>query len=347
MAGAVEKKLNELGIVLTEPAAPVANYVPFVRTGNLLSVSGQICHEGGKLVAKGKLGADVSIEDGQKAARACAVNVLAHVKVALGDLDKVVRVVRLSGFVNSTPDFVEGSESHEWRVRPYGRGVWRQGQAFALDHRRRGLTAERGDGSRGAVRSVLTLANTIDWLTARPIAHRGLHDAASGLIENTAGAVRAAIANDYGIEVDLQISADGEAMVHHDAVLGRVTDGEGRLDALTAAELKRVAFRGTDEHMMTLGDLCDLVGGRVTMLLELKSRFDGDPLLSGPGCGGSCRISRTGRADVVRSACSSTCCGKRPLACCAALLRQNTGLIPIGIRCGHGCAMAWAPCCRP
>ena len=108
MAGAVEKKLNELGIVLTEPAAPVANYVPFVRTGNLLSISGQICHEGGKLVAKGKLGADVSIEDGQKAARACAVNVLAHVKVALGDLDKVVRVVRLGGFVNSTPDFVEG-----------------------------------------------------------------------------------------------------------------------------------------------------------------------------------------------------------------------------------------------
>ena len=84
------------------------------------------------------------------------------------------------------------------------------------------------------------MANAIDWLTARPIAHRGLHDAASGIIENTAGAVRAAIANDYGIEVDLQISADGEAMVHHDAVLGRVTDGEGRLDALTAAELKRV-----------------------------------------------------------------------------------------------------------
>jgi len=125
----------------------------------------------------------------------------------------------------------------------------------------------------------LTLAKTIDWLAARPIAHRGLHDAASGLIENTAGAVRAAIANNYGIEVDLQISADGEAMVHHDAVLGRVTDGEGRLDELTAAALKRVSFRGNDERMMTLGDLCDLVGGRVTILLELKSRFDGDPVL--------------------------------------------------------------------
>ena len=108
MAGAVEKKLSELGIVLGEPAAPVANYVPFVRTGNLLMVSGQICLDGGKLVAKGQLGGGVSIEDGQKAARACAVNLLAQVKAALGDLDKVLRVVRLGGFVNSAPGLVEG-----------------------------------------------------------------------------------------------------------------------------------------------------------------------------------------------------------------------------------------------
>jgi len=109
MAGIVEKKLNELGVVLKEPAAPVANYIPFVRTGNLLMMSGQICLDGeGKLVAKGQLGGGVSIEDGQKAARACAVNMLAQVKAALGDLDKVVRVVRLGGFVNSAPTFLEG-----------------------------------------------------------------------------------------------------------------------------------------------------------------------------------------------------------------------------------------------
>jgi glycerophosphoryl diester phosphodiesterase len=120
----------------------------------------------------------------------------------------------------------------------------------------------------------------LDWLTARPIAHRGLHDAARGVIENTAAAVRAAIAGGYGIEVDLQVSADGEAMVHHDAVLGRLTDGNGRLDGLSAAELQRVRFRDSTEYMLTLGDLCDLVGGRVTMLLELKSRFDGDALLA-------------------------------------------------------------------
>jgi glycerophosphoryl diester phosphodiesterase len=68
-------------------------------------------------------------------------------------------------------------------------------------------------------------------------------------------------------------------MVHHDDVLGRLTEGEGRLDSLTAAELKRIAFRNSDERMMTLGELCDLVGGRVTMLVELKSRFDGDTRL--------------------------------------------------------------------
>ena len=109
MAGAVESKLNALGITLKEPAKPIANYVPYVRTGNLLTVSGQVCLEGdGKLVAKGRLGDGVSIEDGQKAARACAINLLAQVKAAIGDLDKVLRVVRLGGFINSAPGFTDG-----------------------------------------------------------------------------------------------------------------------------------------------------------------------------------------------------------------------------------------------
>jgi enamine deaminase RidA (YjgF/YER057c/UK114 family) len=105
----IEAKLAELGVALPTPAAPVANYVPFVRTGSLLVVSGQIClGADGKLVAKGKLGDSVSVEDGQKAARACAINLLAQLKAAVGDLDKVVRVVRLGGFVNSAPTFVDG-----------------------------------------------------------------------------------------------------------------------------------------------------------------------------------------------------------------------------------------------
>lgn len=109
MAGTVEKKLAELGIVLPTPATPVANYIPFVQVGTLLFVSGQICLDAsGKLVAKGKLGDGVSVEEGQKAARACAINVMAQVKAALGDLDQVKRVVRLGGFINSSPSFLEG-----------------------------------------------------------------------------------------------------------------------------------------------------------------------------------------------------------------------------------------------
>jgi glycerophosphoryl diester phosphodiesterase len=115
-----------------------------------------------------------------------------------------------------------------------------------------------------------------DWLTARPIAHRGLHDRARGIVENMPGAVAAAIAGNFAIEVDLQISADGEAMVHHDDALGRLTDGTGPLKTFTAAQLKQVGFKDTPERMMTLGELCDLVGGRVPLVLEVKSRFDGD-----------------------------------------------------------------------
>ena len=106
--GQVDTKLAELGITLPTPAAPVANYVPFVRTGNLVIISGQIClGPDGKLsdAHKGKLGAEIPAEAGQEAARLCALNVLAQLKKAIGDLDKVVRCVRLGGFINATPTF--------------------------------------------------------------------------------------------------------------------------------------------------------------------------------------------------------------------------------------------------
>jgi glycerophosphoryl diester phosphodiesterase len=115
----------------------------------------------------------------------------------------------------------------------------------------------------------------LDWLIARPVAHRGLHDQ-KNVIENTPSAFAAAIAGHYGIECDLQISADGEAMVYHDDALGRLTEGHWRLDATTAAELKRVAFKATRDRMLTLGELCDLVAGRTTLVIELKSQFGGD-----------------------------------------------------------------------
>src|SRR3954449_4233516 len=105
---AVDKKLQELGIALPTPAAPVANYVPFVRTGNLVILSGQLCFgPDGTLgdAYTGKLGAEVSMEAGQAAARLCAVNILALLKSAVGDWDDVARCVRLGGFINAVPTF--------------------------------------------------------------------------------------------------------------------------------------------------------------------------------------------------------------------------------------------------
>ncbi len=115
-----------------------------------------------------------------------------------------------------------------------------------------------------------------DWLTARPVAHRGLHDAGRGIIENMPAAARAAVEGNFAIECDIQLSADGEAMVHHDDTLDRLTEASGKLQDKTAAELKSIPFKATGERMMTLADLCDLVAGRVPLVIEVKSSFDGD-----------------------------------------------------------------------
>jgi enamine deaminase RidA (YjgF/YER057c/UK114 family) len=105
----VASRLEKLGITLPHPVAPIANYVGFVRTGNLLFLSGQLCLINGVPVARGKLGSQVTTEEGLAAARVSAINLLAQLRLALGDLDKVVRVVRLGGFISSAPDFVGAS----------------------------------------------------------------------------------------------------------------------------------------------------------------------------------------------------------------------------------------------
>jgi glycerophosphoryl diester phosphodiesterase len=117
---------------------------------------------------------------------------------------------------------------------------------------------------------------TLDWLIARPLAHRGLHTSHNGVIENTASAFSAAIKGGYGIECDVQISADGEAMVHHDNTLDRLLVGKGPLSDLNASTLKKTPFKDCTDLMLTLGELCDLVDGRVTLLIEMKSHFDHD-----------------------------------------------------------------------
>jgi enamine deaminase RidA (YjgF/YER057c/UK114 family) len=107
MAGKIDARLKELGISLPAAAAPAANYVPFVLTGNQIWIAGQITFWDGKLKYRGKVGADVSVEDGVAAARVCGLNILAQAKAALGDLDRIVQCLRLNGFVNAAPDFVD------------------------------------------------------------------------------------------------------------------------------------------------------------------------------------------------------------------------------------------------
>ena len=108
MAGTIDKRLGELGIELPPANAPAGNYVPFVRTGDLLFISGQIPVVDGKPAFIATLGADLDVEDGATAARTCALSILAQAREALGgDLDRVVRCVKLSGFVASTPDFTD------------------------------------------------------------------------------------------------------------------------------------------------------------------------------------------------------------------------------------------------
>lgn len=111
MAGKIDARLKELGLELPAAASPAANYIPYVITGKLVFISGQITLSNGEIMYKGKVGADVSVEDGYQAARLCGLNLIAQLKAAAGgDLDKVARVVKLGGFVNSTPDFTSQPE---------------------------------------------------------------------------------------------------------------------------------------------------------------------------------------------------------------------------------------------
>lgn len=106
----VEKKIKELGIELITPTAPVANYVASVKTGNLIFLSGKISKDKNGNLITGKLGKNLSTEQGYEAARTCGIQQLSTLKAELGDLNKVLRIVKVTGFVNSTPDFIDQSK---------------------------------------------------------------------------------------------------------------------------------------------------------------------------------------------------------------------------------------------
>jgi len=118
--------------------------------------------------------------------------------------------------------------------------------------------------------------NAPDWLIAQPIAHRGLHSRASGIIENTLAAAKAAIAQRYSIECDIQITRDGEAVVFHDFMLDRLTKAKGRLDTFNADELSQLSYQEGDQNILTLAAFLTAIDARTGVIIEIKSRYDGD-----------------------------------------------------------------------
>lgn len=130
----IAARLQALGLTIPQAVTPVANYVPFTQMGKLLFISGQVPFDDGQIAVSGKLGQDVSLEDGQKAARICALHILAQTQAAIGDLEQIERVLKLTGFVNSTPDFTDQPK------------VINGASDFFVD-----VLAERGRHSRSAV----------------------------------------------------------------------------------------------------------------------------------------------------------------------------------------------------
>ena len=123
-------------------------------------------------------------------------------------------------------------------------------------------------------------SRAVDFLTARPIAHRGLHDFSTGMVENTASAIAAAIAGGDAIECDLQLTRDGEAVVFHDDHVERLTEGRGMVKDHTAAEMKQLTMRNSTDKVQTLAELLTQVNGQVPLVIELKSLWDGDARLA-------------------------------------------------------------------
>jgi len=120
---------------------------------------------------------------------------------------------------------------------------------------------------------------SLEWLVARPIAHRGLHDKARGVLENTASAALAAIEAKCAIECDVQVTADGEAVVFHDFTLERLTARSDAVRDISAEAIGKLPVRGSADHIMRLSDWLALIAGRTIAVIEIKSRFDGDTRL--------------------------------------------------------------------
>ncbi len=120
----------------------------------------------------------------------------------------------------------------------------------------------------------------IEWLVRRPLAHRGLHDEGKGAVENCEASFAAAISHDFAIECDIQLSADGEAIVFHDDTVDRLLHGKGKVKALTTRELKATSFKQGADRVQTLAELLEQVNSACTLVIEIKSSWDDDVTLT-------------------------------------------------------------------
>ena len=269
MSGPIETRLAELGATLPDAPAPAANYVPFVQTGDTLYVSGQISLDAEGQLITGKLGETMTTEQGAAAAKRCALSLLAQVKAACGgDIEKLVRVVKLTGFVNSTADFTEQPQVIKRRVG-FPRGSAGRGRPpFPL--RRLGCRAAAGRRRRDRRDLPGHVTPLPTSFAARPIAHRALHG--PGRPENARAAILAAVEAGYGIEIDLQLSSDGAAMVFHDETLDRLTAETGPVRARRAADLQQIRLTGGDDRIPTFAEVLGMVAGHVPLLVEVKDQ---------------------------------------------------------------------------
>ncbi len=213
---AIEARLAELGVTLPDAPAPAANYVPFIVVGNLVHISGQISQNAAGLI-KGRLGADLDVAAGAEAAKSCAISLLAQLKKACGgDLSRVVRAVKLVGFVNSTADFTDQPKvingASDFMVAALGDAGRHPRSAVSAVSLPLGVAVE----IEGLFEIKVMRAPLPADFRRLPLTHRGYHDRRLGIIENSLAAFGAAIAAGYGIELDVLLSLDGVVMVFHD-----------------------------------------------------------------------------------------------------------------------------------
>ncbi len=273
MSDTIEARLTARGITLPVAAAPAANYVPYVISGALLTISGQLPMENGAVAVTGHLGDTVDVASGQRAAELCAINILAQAKPRSAAICRASAGSSAERLRREQAELHRTTSGHQRRLQPDRRNPWRCRQACARRGRHgRPSLQRRGRDRRGDRDRLRPRADDRPVLAhSQPIAHRGYHDMNKTVWENTLSAFERAISAGYAIECDLQYTADSVPVVFHDGDMHRLCGVEGDVRAKTAGELGLFSIGGTSDRVPTLSQLLRLVKGRVPLVIELKA----------------------------------------------------------------------------